>query len=268
MLKNDLLFIWRKKCFLEKLQMEEKSEFIVDNDDYVIVDIVKDELDINPEQEEDLTTFETQELQKLDGSRTLEIERKFIIPNNCEEKIKDLGGHLEEEEEFTDHYYDTSNYKLTLKDRWLRSRSGKWQMKYPMCEKVGDRSTTKYYETEKENEIISILNQFGDRCFEKVQDFVRSECQPIAVIRTRRKTYKIKDARVCLDLTDFGFQTGEVEVIVREEKNFSEALQFVNELAFKLGGSAIAEGKVENYLRTRKSSLYDLLVKNGVLNPC
>lgn len=35
----------------------------------------------------------------------------------------------------------------------------------------------------------------------------------------------------------------------------------------KEGGSAVAEGKLENYLRTRQPSLYGMLVKNKVFNP-
>lgn len=212
--------------------MEEVSEFIIDEEDFVVIDVVRDKPDAGLME----TTGNMQEREK----KTLEIERKFIIPNNCEERIRDLGGNLIKEEEFTDHYYDTSNYKLTLRDRWLRSRSGKWQMKYPLVENPGDRTVSKYYETEEEQEIIGILKEFCTGTYDTVQDYVRNECQPIAVIRTSRKSYRIEGATVCLDLTDFGFRTGEVEVIVRGEENFSDALQFVNQLAFKLGFTSLA----------------------------
>lgn len=192
--------------------------------------------------------------------KAVEIERKFIVPDDCEEKLLKLGCHFNKQDEFTDDYYDTDNYQLALKDYWLRNRSGTWQMKYALPQLPHCRDTTRYCETETESEILDLLSGFSSEKAGSVQEFVRTNCQPLAVIKTMRKCYSYGNVTVALDITDCGFRIGEVEVVAKEGEGYTEGLKAVDDLASKLGFHPTKEGKLEHYLRTRNPRLYQLLL--------
>ena len=67
-------------------------------------------------------------------SPTIEIERKFIVPEDYHEKLLAHGFSRENvyDEVLVDKYYDTCEYALLKKDHWLRQRNGDWELKYPV----------------------------------------------------------------------------------------------------------------------------------------
>ena len=67
-------------------------------------------------------------------SPTIEIERKFIVPEDYHEKLLAHGFTRENvyDEVLVDKYYDTCEYALLKKDHWLRQRNGDWELKYPV----------------------------------------------------------------------------------------------------------------------------------------
>ena len=66
----------------------------------------------------------------------IEIERKFIVPDNYHERLTAQGFKIQQEfdEILVDKYYDIYEHSLMKEDHWLRQRNGDWELKYP----VGD----------------------------------------------------------------------------------------------------------------------------------
>lgn len=68
----------------------------------------------------------------------LRFDIRFPIDSNNLNSVKEAilanDGKLIKEEKYTDEYYDSQNYQLTLGDIWLRKREGKWQCKAPFIE--------------------------------------------------------------------------------------------------------------------------------------
>ena len=64
----------------------------------------------------------------------IEIERKFIVPDNYHERLCNFGFQLQQEfdEVLVDQYFDTHDHDLVQKDHWLRKRNGDWELKYPV----------------------------------------------------------------------------------------------------------------------------------------
>ena len=59
----------------------------------------------------------------------IEVERKFTISADTEEKLRSLGARLHKEKVFTDMYFENDDYDLILSDCWLRRRNNSWEAK-------------------------------------------------------------------------------------------------------------------------------------------
>ncbi len=208
----------------------------------------------------------------------IEVERKFSLDENTEARLRDLGATLVREHSFTDSYYDTSDYTLTMADHWLRRRDGQWQLKCPPpAWRGGNDATspndlsrskdthsspstasqrsatvgTQYAELETEEKIVRALLPVlvGGEASDvspthpavptgcsNLQDLLeKASLNEFAQYTTQRKTYALDGFTIDLDLTDFGFQVGEIEVVVADESRTTEALRRIDELAAKLG---------------------------------
>ncbi len=191
-----------------------------------------------------------------DPPSAIEVERKFCLNEGSEEKLLALGGKLVKESQFTDVYYDTDDYTLTLSDHWLRRRDHTWQLKCPPPPApVGaegddtvegnaprnEQKSTQYMEHETEGAILkaltSVLGEDSSTtgCSNLQQLLQVAGLNEFAQYTTHRKTYALDGFTIDLDLTDFGFRVGEIEVLVVDESHISEALHQIDELAEKLG---------------------------------
>ena len=75
----------------------------------------------------------------------IEVEQRFKL--NLEERARLLqGAEFLKEKSFTDVYYDSSTYSLTTKDRWLRLRGDKFELKVPVYEGKGRKGMDQYHE--------------------------------------------------------------------------------------------------------------------------
>ena len=197
--------------------------------------------------------------------KTIEIERRFHLPDGVDTRLKELGATLISTQTQTDSYYDNVNCTFTLTDHWLRQRNSQWQLKYPPERRTQDGKTAQYKETEDEAEIIKILVSVYNDANNK-KDFIQTkpsttndnqsvsdqgmehtsltsiaklleglECEAVATITTKRKSYIIDQIRVDLDSTDFDFQVGEVEVMLEDEAKIPSALKNIDDLFTKLG---------------------------------
>ncbi|XP_046550599.1 uncharacterized protein LOC124260353 isoform X2 [Haliotis rubra] len=170
-------------------------------------------------------------------SQPTEVERKFNITAETESKIKKLGGKLLKERSFSDIYFDNCDYCLTLSDSWLRRRENKWELKLASeGMSIRDR-VTQYKELTNEKEIVACLKskfQIANKC-SKVKDFIKSaEMSEFATVSTTHKSYRIADCTIDLDLSDYGFQVGEIEVMASSSAQIPAAIKTIDDMARKL----------------------------------
>ena len=189
---------------------------------------------------------------EVQGPKVIEVERKFVLGKDSDAKLQGQGAKLSKECSFTDVYYDTTDYRLTTSDHWLRKRDKQWQLKCPPEVRRGDERSTQYAEYDKEETILKALQVILDKespsatsppvsaastsgC-SNLQGLVqKAPLSEFAQYTTHRKTYVLDGFTIDLDLTDFGFQVGEIEVVVADESRITEALCQIDELAVKLG---------------------------------
>ena len=111
----------------------------------------------------------------------IEVEKKFLLDKEQEKRL--IGGtEFLGEKVFTDVYYDTPDFILTSNDKWLPSRSGKWELKLSLDRTAG-RKGDLYDEVEDENKIKEILDISGD---------IEEKYSKFCICKTTRKKYKQK----------------------------------------------------------------------------
>ncbi|OWF48008.1 uncharacterized protein LOC110453593 isoform X2 [Mizuhopecten yessoensis] len=176
--------------------------------------------------------------------KMIEVERKFVITAKCVDKLKELGASLNVEKTFTDRYYDDSKYSLTLQDCWFRQRNLDWELK--VARRLSCSLSTQYEEITKEKDIVKYLIQhFSVDGFSEelsVSDLVKIVgLEEFATFTTHRQSYSLPECTVDLDITDFGFQVGEIEVMVTNESRIPSALNTIEDMAKKLGFQCLSK---------------------------
>lgn len=197
----------------------------------------------------------------------IEVEKKFLLDEEQEKKIITEAKFIFEKI-FTDIYYDKSDYSLTKNDKWLRQRSGKWELKVSL-DKTAGRKGDIYDEIEDENKIREILNIPVEDNFE--DDLIRSGYSEFCSCKTTRKKYKLGGYGVDIDFVDFGdfnYSLAEIELMAEQEREVKYALQKIIELADYLGlENKYVMGKVLVYLERKKPEHFQVLVNSGVVKP-
>ena len=194
----------------------------------------------------------------------IEIEKNFDLrPGDKELIIKDakfIG-----RRRFTDVYYDTQDYKLTMNDFWLRQCDGKWELKVPVKNvATRDEAIDRYHELENEEDIAKELKtsfkiSFGEALKDKT-------IISFATIITKRETYQKGEFHLDFDEMDFGFTTFEAELMISDEKEVTKAEQKIKEFAEKHEiNPTKGRGKVIEFLFRKNPKHYQLLVKTGVI---
>ena len=196
----------------------------------------------------------------------IEIEKKFILTKEQEENlIKDsefLG-----EKKFTDTYYDDSNYSLTTKDIWLRSRDGKFELKIPMNVSTEERVSDQYREIENENEIKEYFKFDNSKSILELLN--KKEYKPFCVITTMRRKYKKEEFIIDLDIMDFGHRLAEIEFMTKNESKIQEATNAIIKFAEKYNitsdNATSVRGKVVEYLRRNNPKHFQALIEAEVI---
>ena len=171
-----------------------------------------------------------------------EVERKFRVPPKFRETLETNGARPLRETVFTDIYFDAPNHELTLAGYWLRKRDQKWELKIQKLKnfQCGIESNT---EIEDEREIVDKLckrltayqSNVERNC--SVEVFVQTTCcQQIACFSTFRTSYEMPNGVIIdLDQASFGYQVGEMEVIISSEKDVDVAKETIQKTARILG---------------------------------
>jgi adenylate cyclase class IV len=191
----------------------------------------------------------------------IEVEKKFILTPEQEKSLTDSAEFLGEKK-FTDVYFDDVNFSLTLKDFWLRERSGKYELKISRNEESGNRVST---ELETDQEILQYLNADAN---ETISAFLaRKEYRPFCSITTTRKKYSKGKFHIDLDLVDFGYPVAEIELMTDNEKNVQEATQNIIDFAKQQGidTTAVVLGKVAKYLQMKNPAHLQALIDAGII---
>ncbi|XP_022805315.1 thiamine-triphosphatase-like isoform X2 [Stylophora pistillata] len=174
----------------------------------------------------------------LSSSQMIEVESKFRVPPDFEKVLKLKGAKLMPQTTFTDVYFDAPNHELSLNGHWLRKRNNKWELKIQKLK--NERWIESNREIEDENEILNeiikrLLSLYPNigRDYKSVEDMVQgSSFKQIACFTTNRTVYKMPDGVVVdLDQASFGYQVGELEVLVSSEKSVEVAKELIQKTA-------------------------------------
>lgn len=174
------------------------------------------------------------------AQRRIEIEKKFLLTPNFKDTLLQEGAILVSEKEFSDFYYDLPDHKLSLQNFWLRRRNGFWELKYLGKGMSNSSLIDSFCETDNENDILSALAdcvpaQDFKGC-ESLSEFVeRFDLQVFVSFKTKRTKYQLGDVTVDLDIASFGYELGEIEIVVDDEEEVPNAKAKLETMAKKLG---------------------------------
>lgn len=167
----------------------------------------------------------------------VEVERKFKVTADTKIKLVEIGAELQKEKVFLDKYYDNPDYSLTLKDCWLRRRNESWELK--VVNGQFTKLASQYQEITETNEIVDFLvnhfHRFDLKHLPVDQVIQKLDLQPFVEFTTTRQTYFLPECIIDLDLTDFGYQVGEIEVMATDKSQIPRALETITSVAGKLG---------------------------------
>ena len=187
----------------------------------------------------------------------IEVEKKFILEN------KDLKRLISEAEfistnEFTDVYYDDQDYSLTKNDIWLRSRSDRFELKFPVLSEAAHSFINLYDEIYNEPEMCTKLKIEFRKSLE--HSLKSSGYNPFCSIITTRTKYKKDNFIIDIDRVDFGYQLAEIELQVSSEKEVEEASNKIINFAKSYGLKIKPiRGKVIEYIRRNNPNHFEAL---------
>ncbi|XP_031561495.1 thiamine-triphosphatase-like [Actinia tenebrosa] len=201
----------------------------------------------------------------------IEVEKKFTVPPSFEDVLARVGAVLVMEKEFLDSYYDFTDFKLSLQDCWLRERNNSWELKHrDKHSKSRSTTTDSYYEVDNEKEILRSVATYVsmDTSVKSVQEFVTgSRLRVFASFKTRRMRYEIDGLFIDLDSASFGYNVGEIEMMVGSKDDIAGAEIKIESLAKRLGinWKTKQHGKLGEYLYLNNPTLFKQLVESKVL---
>ena len=145
---------------------------------------------------------------------------------------------IEESAEFikeathTDIYFDTPDYQLMKKNRWLRKRNNDFEYKVAPDEK--SRENNVYEEIVDPEAIIKKLDI--SKLSENFEENLKlNGFQVLVKFVTKRRKFKIKDFTIDMDEVDYGYNLCEIEKMVENESEVEKATQEIFDLATSLG---------------------------------
>ena len=190
----------------------------------------------------------------------IEVEKKFILNEQDKERLTKEAQFLNERV-FTDTYYDTEIFSLTTKDKWLRSREGRFELKLPLHKGVY-RLADQYDELEDEQKIRKALNLPSNGNL--ADDLAKAGYFPFCTCKTTRRKYKKEQFIIDIDIVnfqDFIYNIVEIELMVNEKSEIEKAIEKIMYFA-KSQNLTIApvRGKVIEYLKRTKPNHYQALV--------
>lgn len=197
--------------------------------------------------------------------KKIEVEKKFLLTSEEIERITHDAEFLSQKS-FTDIYFDTDDYSLTKADKWLRLRDDRFELKLPMNENKGasKRKIDQYEELVADESIKKALGISSKGTLR--ENLEANSYKPFSTFTTTRRKYKKGDFIIDLDSMDFGYEIGEIELMVSKKTDIKNALNSILSFAEELGLTvAPVRGKVIEYIHRNNPAHYLALEKAGVL---
>ena len=179
----------------------------------------------------------------------IEVEKKFIVQQDELARLT-RGARFLSEVKHTDVYYDTADHALTRKDIWLRTREGKFELKFPVSAVGAVRRIIAYDEIEND---AAIREKLGIPDGEPLAGFLgKLGYLPFATITTTRSKYEKDGFHIDADNADFGYSVLEIELMVASEDEVKAAYRRILDFA-AANGIPVPEkwtrGKVIEYIK-------------------
>lgn len=192
----------------------------------------------------------------------IEVEKKFILTDNQLKAITKLAKFVRQME-FTDVYFDTRDRWLTLHDKWLRRRGDRFELKVPI---PGVRQSMNVYREIENPRAIARELRLKSLREDVAENLAANGLRPFCTIASRRTFYRYRGFTIDIARMDFGYTIGEIEKIVRAEKNIPRATEEILALAVRLGLEAKpVYDKVIEYLRRYDLRHFRALRKAGII---
>lgn len=193
----------------------------------------------------------------------IEVEKKFQLTPEQQTGLLEgatfLGSKTNE-----DAYFDTADFSLTRQDHWLRTRSGRWELKRRVHELGHKLGGTAYDEIENEPGIRTFLQlpEIGSLA----DDLAAAGYKPFARIVKERRSYEKEGFHIDLDVCDFDYDLAEIELMLDHEDQRQDALKHIEEFAARMGlDQTPVRGKIIEYLYRFAPEHYQALVDAGVI---
>lgn len=192
----------------------------------------------------------------------IEIEKKFILQSDDRVRLI-AGATFLVKKIFTDVYYDTADHVLTKKDIWLRTREGKFELKFPVGIADRKRDITSYDEIEDDALIarkldFEIVGSLGETLLSRGY-------YPFAAIATTRLKYEKDEFHIDIDDADFGYAVSKVELMVASEHDrllaSQRILDFVAAQGIAVENGPVIRGKVVEYIKRNNPDHFQALEK-------
>lgn len=199
----------------------------------------------------------------------IEVEKKFLLNKEQEKKLITEAEFIGEKV-FTDVYYDNADFALTTNDKWLRSRSGKFELKLPLNPDLDHRMGDLYDEVEDEEKIKELFKIFKEKDLK--QGLRENGYSEFCVCKTTRRKYKKQGFGIDIDLCEYEdkstYELAEIELMIEDKSEMASAMEkilgFAKDKGLKIG---YVRGKVLVYLREKSPKHFQALVASGVVKP-
>ncbi|HSX04107.1 MAG TPA: CYTH domain-containing protein [Rhabdochlamydiaceae bacterium] len=195
----------------------------------------------------------------------IEVERKIFIDESQLKTIEESAEFLESVF-LTDTYYDTSDFRFTTSDIWLRERNCEYELKIAI--KGMNGSIDRYLEIKNEQEILQKLGLENESSLPKALS--KAGIVPYASFQTIRRKYRLNKFTLDLDLAyfdDFIYRVLEIELLVEDETKIAAAEKEILQVIHTLGlsQSRPVKAKLIQYLFQKSPNHYQALVVAGVV---
>lgn len=165
----------------------------------------------------------------------IEVEVRFHLLEDKREYLLDSTSFVSEIT-FTDTYYDTQTYALSVQDVWLRTRDDKFMLKVPATHTstFAFDKTSPMHEIEDETEIRNFLGI--QTKLDIKQDIESHGYEPLYTFTSTRRKYKKNEFSIDIDHVDyklFTYDICEVEIMVERPEQIQDALQKIHSFIAK-----------------------------------
>lgn len=193
----------------------------------------------------------------------IEVEKKYRLTPEQEVRLLETSRFLGSKKN-EDVYFDMADFSLTRQDHWLRTRSGRWELKRRVHDLGHKLGGTAYDEIEDEPGIRAFLQLPTTGSL--ADDLATAGYKPFARIVTERRSYENEGFHIDLDICDFGYELAEIELMLEHEHQRQDALKRIEDFAARMGlDQTHVRGKIIEYLFRFSPNHYQALQDAGVI---